>query len=26
MDSLLTATAEIVPECLAPAGCTLVSG
>ena len=26
MDSLLTATAEIMPECLAPAGCTLVSG
>lgn len=26
MDSLLTATAEIVPECLGPAGCTLVSG
>jgi hypothetical protein len=26
MDSLLTATAEIVPECLAPAGCALVSG
>jgi Protein of unknown function (DUF3108) len=26
MGSLLTATAEIVPECLAPAGCTLVSG
>ena len=26
MDSLITATAEIVAECLAPAGCTLVSG
>lgn len=26
MDSLLTATAEIMPECLGPAGCTLVSG
>ena len=26
MDSLLTATAEIMPECLAPAGCALVSG
>lgn len=26
MDSLITATAEIVPECLAPPGCTLVSG
>ena len=26
MDSLLTATAEIMPECLAPPGCTLVSG
>jgi hypothetical protein len=26
VDSLLTATAEIMPECLAPAGCTLVSG
>lgn len=26
MDSLLTATAEIMPECLGPAGCTPVSG
>jgi hypothetical protein len=26
MDSLLTATAEVMPECLAPAGCKLVSG
>jgi Protein of unknown function (DUF3108) len=26
MDSLLTATAEIVPECLGPAGCPPVSG
>jgi hypothetical protein len=26
MDSLITATAEIVAQCLAPAGCTLVSG
>lgn len=26
MDSLLTATAEIMPECLPPAGCSLVSG
>ena len=26
MDSLLTATAEIMPECLTPAGCALVSG
>lgn len=26
IDSVLTATAEIMPECLRPAGCTLVSG
>ncbi len=26
MDSLLTATAEIMPECLGPTGCTPVSG
>jgi Protein of unknown function (DUF3108) len=26
MDSLLTATAEIMPECLGPAGCPTVSG
>jgi Protein of unknown function (DUF3108) len=26
MDSLLTATAEIMPECLTPAGCALASG
>ena len=26
MDSLLTATAEIMPECLDPSGCTLLSG
>jgi hypothetical protein len=26
MDSLLTATAEIMPECLYPSGCALVSG
>jgi Protein of unknown function (DUF3108) len=26
MDSLLTATADIMPECLRPAGCPLVSG
>jgi hypothetical protein len=26
MDSLLTATAEIMPECLGPSGCTPLSG
>jgi hypothetical protein len=26
MDSLLTATAEIMPECLGPQGCEAVSG
>ena len=26
MDSLLTATAEIMPDCLDPSGCTLLSG